>query len=94
MNRFRKIIYFILGWLFIPVILSFSTLFVFEFKKGISFWGLVYLISYLINFSVVIQKYYSSKIFKQIYFLWNNLFSFINYFFVVLLFGIDIIGIG
>ncbi len=37
MNRFRKIIYFILGWLFIPMILSFSTLFVFEFKKGIGF---------------------------------------------------------
>ena len=48
MKRFRKIIYFILGWLFIPVILSFSTLFVFEFKKGIGFWSLVYLISYLI----------------------------------------------
>ena len=48
MDKVRKIFYFILGWFCVPVVLSLFTLFVLDFNKGISFWGLVYLISYIL----------------------------------------------
>ena len=48
MIRLKKIFYFILGWLCVPVILSFSTLLIWNFERGISFWSLVYLVAYIL----------------------------------------------
>ena len=48
MKKFRTLFYFILGWLSIPTILSLTTLFVLDLKKGMTFWNIIYLISYII----------------------------------------------
>lgn len=48
MVRLKKIFYFILGWLSVPAVLSFSTLLIWDLKKGISFWSLVYLVAYIL----------------------------------------------
>ena len=48
MKKFRTLFYFILGWLSIPTILSLTTLFVLDLKKGMTFWNIIYLINYII----------------------------------------------
>ena len=48
MDKVRKIFHFILGWLSVPFVLSLFTLFVLDFKSGISFWSLIYLIGYIL----------------------------------------------
>ena len=48
MQSVKKVIFFILGYFFIPIVMAMLTSFALEIKEGRSFWGIIFLIAYML----------------------------------------------